>query len=363
MSMTLESAPHAEQSINIPVTNEGHDAQEVQVTSKVGERIRSGADVVTAIAQRIADRLDARAQAKIARQQGGDQSTMGEVIPIKPEVAEDAEPRESKARRVLADIGTGALGALRATGELAVGVGVVTGDAIKSRIDTTVAASLARKAERVQARDERREERAAERDAALAAKERAEAQKFAESEARRAERAAERAERYEARKAAALARREARHEKWNARKESLKIAVTSTIDAGRQRVEATVDAGRQRVESAIDAGRRGVEATIDAGRRGVEAANKAISERADAVAEALNNRTEALNERADAAIDAFNRGIASAADYGRQKYEDARGAAERLKGRVDDTRAIGAAAIEAARAARSTLRDQRELGQ
>ena len=314
MSTTIEQAPTRDASLDTEV-----------VTSKTGDRLRSGADFITNVAGRLADRLDANAQARVARLEArqlnaadlltADTPDMPDALESTPDTAE----RELRARDVLKSIGAGAMGALRATGEFAVGAGIVAGMAARRGIE----AVQARKARHMEARAERKAERQAEREAAREARQAERDQRQAEQEARQQERLTQKAEALEARRQAAEARREARHEKWQARKDSLQMAISSAEAA----IATTLNNATERFDAAVD--------------RGIARAGDIK----DAAVDRFTTIKDATVERATETGRSMKRG------------------AEWLKTRVDDTRAIGAAAFEAAASTRQTLAAQHEVGQ
>lgn len=346
MSITFEAAPQGE----------AVAPQQEAITSKAGERLRGGADFISSAASRLADRLDARAQAKAQHETPSIDMSPFEAQMDQPDSPEDGHEKESRGKAFVNRIGVNALGALRATGELAVGSGILAGRAAKRggeyaadkvtdtadrfRVQTVEVAgrvkseiiadvqhlkseALERKQARLDARAERKTQRAEER------------------EARQSEKAAEK----EVRAKAAEARRDARRSQWRARKESISLALSSAETA----VSDKIAAAASRV--------------MDMSK---EVAEKAAEVRETAVS-AATNTYEAGKNKAEAAIIATSRGAATAVENSRDVYragaEKSRRGAEWLKSRVDDTRAVGSAALDAAAQARRTLQDQRAIGQ
>ncbi len=183
-------------------------------------------------------------------------------------------------------------------------------NAIRTSLQERQAAAQTRKQERADARAARKETRQQEREDQRA-------EKAAERENRRAEAAAD-----------ALARKQARQDKWAARKASFGLAVSTAVTNVQGAYEATAGAVVDGAIAAAELKRKAGEA--------VTAARETVSGVVDSATERVKTTTENVAEQA-------------------------RGATERFKANLDNVRAVGTAAIEAAQATRTTLREQQAI--
>lgn len=275
------------------------------------------------------------------------------------ETQDDTPERESRARKILAAVGSAGGRALKSAGEFSVGLHVGAKRTFESAVagaktigaeykadfqdvatelrearENRKSAALARKAERAASRDAKKQERQEAHDERATAKaarreERAYADAYdnAHAENDRFDQAAER----QAQKEQALAEREQlrqeRAEAAKLRKAARKAIWTQRKSDAIAKVDAFATTAADRIED-------GADFTVNAARKAKTGINNAY----------------------ETSVDTVTAGATATAEFGRGVYEKGKGAAERLMFKVHETRAIGAAALEAAKQTREVLK-------
>jgi hypothetical protein len=373
---------------------------EAVVTSKAGERLRSGGDFIKGAADRLADRLDARASARAARRAAGSQYVEGGLGDLRDmldgknttnaesgEVDEREESR-TKARNVLRSIGNGAMKALRATNELAVGVHSsieAKAGEVRSALTDRMDQALARKQARLDARAENFAMRNAERlerrrvvqdqrevyalynenieatagreaaDKYAKRRERARQEKE-QRESRVAREKADREARVAERATEAQARKQARQQKWAARKQVLSLAAAKGKESVGDKVSGVSDA-LDRFADKVD---EKIDTVLD------KTAEKAAETR-QTVVDTASRVAGAGRRHYESTASAVKTGAGVAVEVVKSGADRVRRGGEWLKTRSDNLRAIGSAsisaAVEAGRATKTAIEVNAQLGQ
>lgn len=308
--------------------------------------VASAIDRIAKLSLNVADRFEANKRSKLDTPAESPSDEANEIFLSEASVEEyDADEataeKDGKSRNILRNVGSGAIGALRGTGEFAIGAGIIGGRKLKesavvfgTRVDSIIEKAdtgyntfdaklenfadslIERKDLAIQHKVERRAERAEQK--ALADYDKMRDKANAENE-----RFDAKAEKVKQRAAEALIRKDARKQKWAARK-------AAVIQAFSTAKNATVNFG---LDTA--AGAKNIYET--ASTKTVEVTNKGV----DNILFGASDAAETISAGIDKTISA----------------------GERLRIRAGEIRSVGAAAIEGARvyggAASQQARDKR----